>query len=258
MLDEATFIGVDLAWKSKKNPSGFAVAKGNRSGVSLCKVKSNGLLHDNVLAEIRANATDNTIVAVDAPLILRNSSGARECEKEVSRRFWKQQAGAYPSNTTMYPEAGGVILASDLEGEGFAHGLLEPRRLSGDGRRVIEVYPHPGMVRLFGLERTIKYKRGRVDKRRRGLSKLREILYERLVKCDPPLSINEFQDELLCRDLGSMKGGELKRYEDSLDAVFCSYLAAYFWRWLEKRNEVFGNARTGYIVIPKPSEHRNG
>ena len=52
-------------------------------------------------------------------------------------------------------------------------------------------------------------------------------------------------------DLGELRGRQLKDYEDQLDAVFCTYLAYYFWYWRDERSEVFGDTANGYILNPK-------
>jgi len=44
---------------------------------------------------------------------------------------------------------------------------------------------------------------------------------------------------------------ELKAVEDQIDAVLAAYIAAHWWYWGLERNEVLGNARTGYIVVPR-------
>src|SRR5260370_36926113 len=43
--------------------------------------------------------------------------------------------------------------------------------------------------------------------------------------------------ELLGRDLGALRGKGLKCYEDTLDALFCAYLAWHCWGWGAKRNK---------------------
>jgi predicted RNase H-like nuclease len=58
-------------------------------------------------------------------------------------------------------------------------------------------------------------------------------------------------DDVLSRDLDSLGGTELKAHEDRLDALFCAYLAYYFWYWGLARNQVFGDLETGYIANPK-------
>ncbi len=54
-------------------------------------------------------------------------------------------------------------------------------------------------------------------------------------------------------DLNELVGQRLKNYEDWLDALFCAYLAYYFWHWRWERNELFGDIESGYILNPKPS-----
>ena len=61
----------------------------------------------------------------------------------------------------------------------------------------------------------------------------------------------ELLRKLLSTDLSELAGHALKNYEDSIDAVFCAYLAFYFWYWGGERNELFGDARSGYILHPK-------
>ncbi|HXG22607.1 MAG TPA: hypothetical protein VNN62_26485 [Methylomirabilota bacterium] len=46
------------------------------------------------------------------------------------------------------------------------------------------------------------------------------------------------------------QGKALKAYEDQLDAVFCAYLALYYWWWGAKRHRIFGNTEQGYIIAP--------
>jgi pyridoxamine 5'-phosphate oxidase len=43
----------------------------------------------------------------------------------------------------------------------------------------------------------------------------------------------------------------LKAVEDQLDALLCAYVAAHWWYWGRERNDVLGNSRTGYIVVPQ-------
>ncbi len=62
--------------------------------------------------------------------------------------------------------------------------------------------------------------------------------------------------ELLDRDPAGLAGKALKRYEDTLDAIFCAYLAWHCWRWSEQRNEMFGTMAEGYIVVPKVARVR--
>jgi pyridoxamine 5'-phosphate oxidase len=38
---------------------------------------------------------------------------------------------------------------------------------------------------------------------------------------------------------------------DQLDAVLCAYLAAHWWFWGRARNDVLGDSKAGYIIVPQ-------
>jgi len=38
---------------------------------------------------------------------------------------------------------------------------------------------------------------------------------------------------------------------DQLDAVLCAYLAAHWWFWGRARNDVLGDSKTGYVIVPQ-------
>jgi predicted RNase H-like nuclease len=115
---------------------------------------------------------------------------------------------------------------------------------------IFEVYPHPAMIRGFGLDRIIRYKKGRVAEKRAGLAILRRHL-RTLVNGSSGLIGLPTLSEVLDRDPAGLAGEALNRYEDTLDAIFCAYLAWHCWRWGAERNEMFGTMAEGYIVVPK-------
>jgi predicted RNase H-like nuclease len=117
-------------------------------------------------------------------------------------------------------------------------------------RAFAEVYPHAGMVALFDLPKIIKYKKGTVDEKRTGLEALRSLLAS-LLHAEPRVVDSDMLRSLLGKGLDGLRRQELKAYEDSLDALFCGYLAYYVWYWGWTKNEVFGEVRTGYIMNPK-------
>ena len=67
---------------------------------------------------------------------------------------------------------------------------------------------------------------------------------------EPALRSNAALAALLTEGLATRTGRELKTYENSLDAVFCAYVAYYFWYWGWERSEVFGELSSGYILNP--------
>jgi predicted RNase H-like nuclease len=204
-----TFIGIDLAWKSDRNPTGLAVLTGDRSGASLNQVET---LHPevSVLDFIRHTSTENTVVAIDAPLIITNETGQRRCETEVGRRYGAREASCHTSNLTLYKDASSVALTAQLVAGGFSHVNLTKQRHSG--RLIAEVYPHAAMVALWDLPKIIKYKKGSVATRRVGLETLRCHLRE-LVHAEPPLKANEVLRDELTVNLEVLRGRALKDYE---------------------------------------------
>jgi len=132
--------------------------------------------------------------------------------------------------------------------EGYEHAAVVTDQEIG--RVLAEVYPHAAMVALWNLPKTIKYKKGRVSAKRNGLSTLRTYI-KGLATEEPPLHSTDPLCKFLGSDLSSFRGRGLKDYEDRLDALFCAYLAYYFWYWGRKKNELFGNIRSGYILNPQ-------
>src|SRR6266568_439623 len=244
-----TFIGVDLAWQGNKNHSGVAVAMGT-AAAALTHVSS-GLTSFEAVAEfIDAHSTENTVVAIDAPLVITNPTGRRRCESLVSKKFGARHAGAHSTNLNLYPGDGPPVLVEMLAHRGFEHDLDLDRARKHDGRWIFEVYPHPAQVVLFALPKIIRYKKGKVAEKRDGLSTLRRYLAEVLPDATPALDLGEPGAKLLRQDLAELRGDRLKWYEDRLDAWFCSYLALYLWWWGAERNEMLGSSLDGYIIVP--------
>jgi predicted RNase H-like nuclease len=250
---KTTFIGVDLAWQGKTNHTGIAIARATDRGGVLTSVSIGISSFEAVVDFIDAHATADTVVAIDAPLIIANETGQRPCEKRISRDFGSRHAGAHSTNLRMFPDGGPARVASMLASRGFAHDLDIDRAARRGGRWIFEVYPHPAQVVLFNLEKIIRYKKGSLMRRRAGLEMLRGYLGS-LARAEPALDPGEVGAAILDEDLNALRGEALKRYEDLLDAWFCSYLALHLWWWGGQRNEMVGDLLTGYIVVPKVSQ----
>jgi predicted RNase H-like nuclease len=121
---------------------------------------------------------------------------------------------------------------------------------SRGARRAIEVYPHPATIVLFGLEKTLKYKRGAFENRRRELLHLMTMI-EGLDKATPRLRVNHNMAwvELRKRVEAATRPSQLDRDEDPVDAVVCAYVALY-WYHRPEDVTVYGDFATGYIVTP--------
>jgi predicted RNase H-like nuclease len=246
-----TFIGIDLAW-SPRNLTGAAVLRGDAGGAGLIDY---GLLGtDSAIAEYIAQyaGAGPAIVAVDAPLRVPNETGRRPGEAEIGRAFARYQAGAHPANRSRLAFDGivrGEALVAALAARGFVHA---PEVAAGAlVRQVIEVFPHPAMVALFGLDRTLKYKArpGRsADLRLNEWRRYQDYLGA-LAQADPPL---HGQAALIAQDVAALRGRRLKDYEDQVDALMCAYIALYAFRWGAARCRSFGTFEGGCIFTPVP------
>lgn len=251
------FIGLDLAW-SARNGTGAAVVEGDeRAG----RLVQSGLLRDDdqVVGFVREHAGENpstpALVAIDAPLRVPNEGGRRPAEAEIGAMFARYHAGAHPANRDRLAIDGvvrGEAIVERLEVLGFVH-RPEVTALA-PARQVVEVYPHPAMVSIFGLDRIVPYKarpNRAADARRAALQEYHRLLAS-LTTGEPAL---HGADELLDRDLVGLRGAALKAHEDELDGVTCAYIAHYLWRWGMARARVFGSLEAGSITSPVPREH---
>jgi predicted RNase H-like nuclease len=147
----------------------------------------------------------------------------------------------------------GETLVAALEAQGFGH---RPTVAAGvQARQVVEVFPHPAMIALFDLGRTLKYKarpKREMSQRLEAWRQYQEHMRS-LAAADPPLRGHE---ALLARDVAPLRGRRLKEYEDQIDALMCAYIALYAFRWGDARCRAFGTMEEGYIYTPVPDALR--
>lgn len=234
MTDDApmAFLGIDLGWISK--PSGLAAMEDGVERPHL-RALDRRATHQEVLQWVdEQTGSGPAMLAIDAPLVIPNKSGIRNCERLVNAEFRSYHAGCHPAHQgrPFYP--GIARLMEALQQRGFRHAA---EMMPGvPGRLMIEVHPHAASVSLFGLERIIKYKKGKLAERARELSRLRELLGG-LLQCPLPAI--------------PARGGELKAVEDQLDASLAAYIGWLWWRHGAAASRCYGEAATGYIVIPR-------
>jgi len=244
------FVGVDLAWGQEK-PTGLAVLDADGRLLHVSAHKDD----DGIGVALAPYVEGDCLVAIDAPLIVRNAAGNRPCEVELNRDFARFDAGAHPSNTNRR-ELSGTLRGAQLA----ATFGLDTDPTSRARRRAIEVYPHPATVALFRLGRTLKYKQkpGRtVAQLRSELQRLMGLL-ESLERADVPLHTAHHEPWAdLVRDVASAtRKADLRRVEDQVDAVVCAYVAQFAHRRPDLTT-TYGDHATGYIVTPTlPVDHR--
>ena len=243
------FVGIDLAW-STKNGSGVSILKGDKNKAELVKQEvkySDEDIVDFIRKEVGKN---KALIAIDAPLIVPNEEGRRLAEAEVGKLFRRYNAGAHPSNRKRLSSWTGTIRGEEiskvLEKEGF---IQKPEiKKFEETRSFFEVYPHPSIVVLFNLNKILQYK----AKPKRDYE-FRYKEFEKYVNHLDNLKNSDTRlilpDSILKKNIRELKAKSLKNFEDTLDGIFCAYIAYYAWKNPEKC-AILGNMKEGYILTP--------
>ena len=237
------FIGIDLGWQSGK--SGLCCLQYSDNKLKIldlnCILKIEDILNwINNLTPLSTPA----LIAVDAPTIISNQTGTRLADKLTHKYFGRYHAGCYPANLNRPFAQRTVNFGISLEAKGFNHApTIKAQKL---GRFQIEVFPHPAIVNLFGLDKILKYKKGRLADRKIELGKLHQYIINILPTLEPSLAISH--NFLDMENINSITA--LKTTEDKLDSLICAYIGAYWWYWGQTKNLVLGDRSTGYIVVP--------
>jgi pyridoxamine 5'-phosphate oxidase len=233
------FLGIDFGWQ--KNPSGLAILE--QDGPVLRLLKLECLTEPcEIVAWADRNSGEDALIGIDAPIVIPNDSGMRLADRLAHSMYGKYHAGAYPASRARSFWERTTKLSTDLRKLGFRHG--DKLTAQAPGRYQIEVHPHAATVQLFDLDTIVKYKKGSLAERAAGLSILRALVLERLPKLVPSLAPPTIPEI-------PATGKALKACEDQIDALLCAYIAAYWWHWGRDRNDVLGDSRLGYIVVPR-------
>ncbi len=243
MKQARLFAGIDLAWQESRDTG--AVSFGGLDGVEL--------IVDDVYPAVLGNAgVAEAIlphrpvlgVAVDAPLIMADTSGQRPCEDQLSQDYRSRAASCHTSNLTLYPRASSVTLSRQLSGLGFAH-------LAANGAPYqIECSPHPAIIEIFGLDKRLPYKKGAISERKKGQAVLSRLIrwLERshVFRC----RLNGRALQLTEEDrIHALAGKRLKENEDALHSLICVYTAALYY--IGVRQKTYGDRESGYIDVPR-------
>lgn len=239
----AHFVGVDLAW-GERQPTGLAVLDDDGTLLVVEAVRTD----DEIEAILAPYVEGPCLVAIDAPIVVKNATGNRPAEQALNKDFARFDAGAHPSNTgkpefSEQPRAARVAARLGLD--------INPS--SGRPRRGIEVYPHPATVALFRLGRTLKYKAkpGRDLEQLRAELQVLMRLVEGLASAEPALHVDTpAWRALAAAVVDAGRKSELRVVEDQVDAVICAYIALFAARRPDDTT-VYGDLATGYIVTPR-------
>jgi predicted RNase H-like nuclease len=186
------------------------------------------------------------VIAVDMPLSLEPIRGRRAADAAVSRAFGAQGCAVH-SPSAERPGALADRLRADAEDLGYPLGTAATR--AGQTPALLEVYPHPALLRLLGAPYRLPYK---VANRRKywpdatpaeRLARLLQRLDE--IRCALQREIDSVPLEVPpLADIAS--AASLKAVEDALDALVCGWIGI---RYLAGRCRAYGDD-TAAIWIP--------
>ena len=238
------FIGVDLGWTSGASGVCCLVGQNKLEILEIDTILELYFILDRLDEWVSPQAP--AIIAVDAPTIINNQKGMRIADKLTHKYFGRYHGGCYPANLNLAFSDRTVGFSDSLTARNFQHApKITAKQL---GRYQIEVFPHPATINLFGLNKILKYKKGRIAERQAELNKLRDYIVNILPNLEPALDTASLDLIPIIPD--KITGKELKAIEDKLDSLICAYVAAYWWYWGKARNMVLGDRDNGYIVVP--------
>ena len=269
------FLGVDLAWAE-----GTATKPANESGLA-CIDETGRVLDagwargiDEVVHWVQSVAEPGSVLAVDAPLVVNNPTGMRDCEKETGSRYGRWKVSANASNQAL-PRLGGVTLRGRLEKLGWTYtDGLDP--VAAHTSSFFECYPYTTLVGAaeFGYDAVRpRYKRMGsslpIVERRAARAVVCDDLIERMWRlgtATPPLdlSTHEAADRLVTEPT-PLTDAAYKHREDLIDALLSAWTASLWHRHGVARSQVLGAAdplvvdgRRGTIIAPARPEQRRG
>lgn len=237
------YVGVDAAWGAN-NESGVAAltSSGEITDAGWC-------LGVAATTEwIRNCAENDTLVFIDAPLVVTNATGQRLCEKHVGQRYWRASVFANSTNTGSR-RLGGVALLRTLEDEGFRYddGIDGPPT---GGRVVSECYPFTTIVGYEPLGYDVRplYKRKPRSMRMAEFTAVRAAACDELIgrvaalaDADPPLDITSHAvTRTLVEESSPLDHRAYKHREDLLDAALCAWTASLWHSRGIERCQVLG------------------
>jgi predicted RNase H-like nuclease len=210
------FCGIDPSWTGKK-PTAVSVLDRQFRLVDFVYSKD----IERIVQLLRNY--ENTVIGVDAPLVIRNETGHRPNEKEFLKHFARFGLSLYPVNRRRYPFFFPVKLYEALKTIGY----------SFQKGNIFEVYPHATILVLFNNMRLFHYKKLRSEEKLEKLEYLRK-------KIETFIEIPDGFDAVR---------GDVKSYEDFLDSLVCAITVGLA---SERSFLTFGNEDVGILLVLTP------
>ncbi len=207
-------IGIDLSWGEQQR-DGMALLEVGDAKAKIARLWSSqgdGLLLEAI--DTLAPPGIACLLAIDAPIVCPNREGSRPVDRLTHVRFGRFHAGCHPVGRMTCPRPPRISRLLQRRGFLTDFRLLRARQITDDNgaplRRQIEVYPHPATIRLFGLTRIIKYKRGTSAGRRDELSRLQGLVKTLCAQLRPSVIPTAESAEILEVNARLLRGGSRK------------------------------------------------
>jgi predicted RNase H-like nuclease len=171
-------------------------------------------------AEALAPAATIAAVALDLPLARGAITGRRHADQEVSRRFGARKCGTHSPSPTR-PGTISTVVRRGFEACGFRLVTRTPVCAPA----VLEVYPHTALLSLLSAPERVPYKVAKSSAYSPGASprERRQDLLRTWRKILAALREHVSFELDLPRDFTTFSA--MKRYEDTLDALVCAWVA---------------------------------
>ncbi|WP_159602001.1 DUF429 domain-containing protein [Agromyces humi] len=269
-----SYFGVDLAWgegTERRAAKETGLVQLAASGQVVDAGWASGI--DSVVDWVHERSRPGDVMAIDAPLVVLNESGMRECEREVAQRYMRWGVGANATNLSR-PWQGGVTIRRAFERLGYVYAGDTPLA-AADSVTFFECYPYTTLVGAdeFGyhVERP-RYKRLNpalltvAERRAQRAAECDELLRRmaRLATASPSLDLRSHPVTAALLDSPSPTGDvPYKHREDLIDAAISAWTAALWSEYGFERSQVLGAAsptdaagRRATIVAPARPEQR--
>ena len=262
-------LGIDLAWGEgsvSKAPNESGVAAANADGTIVDAGWTIGI--EQTLEWIRQWKSADTLLMIDAPLVVTNETGQRACERQVGRRYGRWNVSANSTNIGS-PRLAGVTLLAELEKAGWLYqpGFDGPPTA---GLVAAECYPYTAIVGTVELsyEDRPRYKRKPKSMStadfRPSRTKACDDLISRLASlstANPRFDLtSHLETARLVEEQTPSADGEYKHREDLIDASICAWTGLLWLHGGLDRCQVLGDPeespKPATIVAPARPEQR--
>jgi predicted RNase H-like nuclease len=247
-------LGVDLAWGQGRPgvaPNETGVVAAELDGTIVDAGWTRGV--SETAAWMARWATQDAIAMIDAPLVVTNATGMRECEKEIGRRYGRWKVSANASNLGLPGTLAGAVLTTALAPDGWrcAGGHDGP---PGHGRWLYESFPYLALVGApelgYDRERPVYKRRPRhlspAEFREVRAANADEIVRRVAACCDPPIDLRSHPVTAALLDEPTPLGDRAAKHrEDLLDAALCAWTGLLWFHHGLARCQVLGGGDDG-------------